>query len=66
MTRYPYPCGEGWAGLCGDSRNALIMNEEKFYWGCHFIHLALGAAALVSACTNAVHGGLSEACLLCD
>lgn len=40
------------------------MNEEKFCWGCHFIHLALGNAALVSTFTNPLLGGLSETCLL--
>jgi len=60
MTQHWYPCGEGWAGLCGDSKNALIMNEEKTCWGCHFIHLALGSAALVSTFSIVVCGCLGE------
>lgn len=39
------------------------MNEEKNCWGCHFIHLALGSAALASTFTNSVLGCLSETCL---
>jgi len=36
------------------------MNEEKTCWGCHFIHLALGSAALVSTFSIVVCGCLGE------
>lgn len=42
------------------TKNALIMNEEKICWGCHFIHLALGSAALASTFINMVRGCLSK------
>lgn len=64
MTQYWYPCGEGWTGLCGDSKNALVMNEEKKNpLGMPFYPFSAWSAALASTFTNTVCGCLSKTCL---